>query len=81
MTVLSFEGLTVNELKEILRESELPVSGTKAQLIERLQANHPEANAINLDSDEAASEIPMSFCLHRRRPRIHKIDCVTYTIL
>lgn len=56
MTVLSFEGLTVNELKEILRESELPVSGTKAQLIERLQANHPEANAINLDSEKTLSD-------------------------
>ena len=52
MNVLSFEGLTVNELKEMLREAELPISGTKAQLIERLQANHPETNTISLDSEK-----------------------------
>ncbi|MDA7463342.1 M20/M25/M40 family metallo-hydrolase [Candidatus Poseidonia alphae] len=56
MTVLSFEGLTVNELKEMLREAELPVSGTKAQLIERLQANLPGANTISLDSGKALSD-------------------------
>lgn len=52
MNVLSFEGLTVNELKEMLREAELPISGTKAQLIERLQANHPQTNTISLDSEK-----------------------------
>jgi len=52
MTVLSFEGLTVNELKEMLREAELPLSGTKSQLIERLQANLPGANTISLDSEK-----------------------------
>ena len=56
MNVLSFEGLTVNELKEMLREAELPISGTKAQLIERLQANHPETNTISLDSEKTLVE-------------------------
>lgn len=56
MNVLSFEGLTVNELKEMLREAELPISGTKAQLIERLQANHPQTNTISLDSEKTLVE-------------------------
>ena len=36
---MDLEGKTVADLKEMLREQDLPVSGTKAQLVERLQAN------------------------------------------
>ena len=53
MSVLSFEGLTVNELKEMLREAELPVSGTKAQLIERLEGNLPGTQTISMDTEKS----------------------------
>ena len=36
---MDLDGKTVADLKEMLREQDLPVSGTKAQLVERLQAN------------------------------------------
>ena len=35
--MMDYEGKTVAELKELLRAAELPVSGKKAELIERLQ--------------------------------------------
>ena len=53
MSILNFEGLTVNELKEMLRDAELPVSGTKAQLIERLEGNLPGDQTISLDAEKA----------------------------
>ena len=52
MSILNFEGLTVNELKEMLRDAELPVSGTKAQLIERLEGNLPGDQTISLDAEK-----------------------------
>lgn len=52
MSILNFEGLTVNELKEMLREAKLPVSGTKAQLIERLEGNLPGDQTISLDAEK-----------------------------
>ena len=35
-----YEGMKVSELKEVLREKGLPVSGTKKVLIERLSESH-----------------------------------------
>ena len=34
---VNYSAMKVAELKELLKEKELPVSGTKAELIERLQ--------------------------------------------
>ena len=56
MSILNFEGLTVNELKEMLRDAELPVSGTKAQLIERLEGNLPGDQTISLDAEKPLPE-------------------------
>jgi len=44
--MMSFEDLTVPELKDLLRERELPVSGKKADLISRLEDfdNNSESN-------------------------------------
>ena len=53
MSILNFEGLTVNELKEMLRDAELPVSGTKAQLIERLEGNLPGTQTISMDTEKS----------------------------
>ena len=46
---MDLEGKTVAELKEILKEQGLAVSGTKAQLIERLEANSGEGDVITLE--------------------------------
>ncbi|RZD35502.1 MAG: hypothetical protein CXT75_07850 [Methanobacteriota archaeon] len=35
---IDYSSMKVAELKELLKEKDLPVSGTKAELIERLQA-------------------------------------------
>ena len=48
---MEFEGKTVAELKDLLREQELPVSGTKAQLIERLEANSVDGNLLSLEEE------------------------------
>jgi len=56
-----FDALTVAELKEALRERGLPVSGRKADLIERLtsadspfSATSSSASTSGLDASEAA---------------------------
>ncbi len=59
MSILNFEGLTVNELKEMLREAKLPVSGTKAQLIERLEGNLPGDQTISLDAEKTLPQNPI----------------------
>ena len=48
---LEFEGKTVAELKDLLREQDLPVSGTKAQLVERLQANSATDAVLNVEDE------------------------------
>ena len=48
---MDLEGKTVAELKDMLREQDLPVGGSKAQLMERLQANNGEATVVNLDEE------------------------------
>ncbi|MDP6199781.1 MAG: M20/M25/M40 family metallo-hydrolase [Candidatus Poseidonia sp.] len=48
---MEFEGKTVAELKDLLRGHELPVSGSKAQLIERLEANSVDGNLLSLEEE------------------------------
>ena len=48
---MDLEGKTVAELKDMLREQGLAVSGTKAQLMERLEANSSDAAVVNMDDD------------------------------
>jgi len=48
--------LTVNELKEALRGLGLPLSGTKAELIKRLEQSGAGDAIINLDDDTHAKE-------------------------
>ena len=50
---LEFEGKTVAELKDLLREQDLPVSGTKAQLVERLQANSATDAVLSIEIGRA----------------------------
>jgi len=53
---MAFEDMTVAELKDLLRERGLPVSGRKAELIIRL--NEVEESPVQAESDEA-SEAPL----------------------
>ena len=48
---LDLEGKTVAELKDLLREQDLPVSGTKAQLIERLEGNATDGGTLSLEEE------------------------------
>ena len=52
-------GKTVAELKSMLREQGLPVSGTKAQLVERLQGNSVDGNLLSLEEEvKGEAELP-----------------------
>ncbi len=53
---MAFEDMTVAELKDLLRERGLPVSGRKAELIIRL--NEVEESPVQAEPDEA-SEAPL----------------------
>ena len=48
---MDLDGKTVPELKEMLREQDLPVSGTKAQLVERLQANSATDAVLSIEEE------------------------------
>ena len=48
---MDLENKTVAELKDMLREKELPVSGTKTQLIERLEGNSAEGPVLSLEDE------------------------------
>ncbi|MBH34768.1 MAG: hypothetical protein CMB74_04885 [Euryarchaeota archaeon] len=48
---MDLDGKTVADLKEMLREQDLPVSGTKAQLVERLQANSATDAVLNVEDE------------------------------
>ena len=50
-----YENMTVAELKELLKEQGLPVSGKKADLIERL-AGAAEQDDAPVEETEAASD-------------------------
>ena len=49
----SHQGMTVNELKDELREKDLPVSGKKDELIERLEGS---SQTQDQDSDQEEDE-------------------------
>ena len=51
MSPMDLDGKTVADLKEMLREQDLPVSGTKAQLVERLQANRATDAVLNVEDE------------------------------
>ena len=51
MSPMDLDGKTVPELKEMLREQDLPVSGTKAQLVERLQANSATDAVLSIEEE------------------------------
>ncbi len=51
MSPMDLDGKTVADLKEMLREQDLPVSGTKAQLVERLQANSATDAVLNIEDE------------------------------
>ena len=48
---MELDGKTVADLKEMLREQDLPVSGTKAQLVERLQANSATDAVLSIEDE------------------------------
>jgi hypothetical protein len=56
---VDLEGKTVAELKELLRSQDLPVSGTKTQLIERLEVNSGDATVLSLEDEAHASSAGM----------------------
>jgi len=50
--VNNYESMKVVDLKEILRQRELPISGTKAVLIMRLEMSDAEATSVAIVDDE-----------------------------
>ena len=48
---LDLEAKTIAELKDLLREQDLPVSGTKSQLIERLEGNVTGGATLSLEEE------------------------------
>ena len=61
MSEEEYENMTVAQLKEILRERGLPVSGTKKSLIERLTENievqeHEEESDVDVEEEEFDEE-------------------------
>ncbi len=53
-----YEAMTVAELKDALRAKGLPVSGRKAELVERLLATNPAANSSTTSITPPLSESP-----------------------
>ena len=51
MSPLDLDGKTVADLKDLLREQDLPVSGTKAQLIERLRLNSGTETVLSIEEE------------------------------
>ena len=61
MSEEEYENMTVAQLKEILKEKGLPVSGTKKSLIERLTENietqeHDEESDVDIEEDDFDEE-------------------------
>lgn len=52
---MSYEDLNVEQLKDMLRDRELPVSGTKPELIERLLAHDAEVAEDEAEQEAAAA--------------------------
>ena len=55
-----YESMTVQDLKGILRQRELPLKGKKADLIARLEASDKEAAPAASDDEEAPAEAAVS---------------------
>lgn len=51
-----YDGLSIDDLKEALRNRELPVSGNKAALIERLNDDDDDVDVDNVDDDNDDDE-------------------------
>ena len=51
-----YEDMTVAQLKELLKEAGLPVSGKKADLIARLQEGSDEPAPVEESAEEEAEE-------------------------
>jgi len=55
-----YESMTVQDLKGILRQRELPLKGKKADLIARLEASDKEAAPAASDDEEAPADAAAS---------------------
>ena len=53
---MKLEDKTVAELKDMLREHNLPVSGSKAQLIHRLEKNSAQDAVLSLEDEPEAED-------------------------
>ena len=56
-----YNDLTVSKLKELLKELDLPLSGKKSDLIERLQASNEKVTEESDDSEDKMKEPLVSF--------------------
>ena len=56
-----FENMTVAQLKDVLRERDLPVSGKKAELIARLQESSGDAEADSPEVSDTTEEFEEDF--------------------
>jgi len=56
-----YNDLTVSKLKELLKELELPLSGKKSDLIERLQASNEKVTEESDNSKDKTKEPLVSF--------------------
>ena len=55
MSAEDYSAMNVNQLKDALREQGLPVSGTKAQLLARLNENSSDVTAVTLEEDTVSA--------------------------
>ena len=55
-----YESMTVQDLKGILRQRELPLKGKKADLIARLEASDKEATPVASDDEEDPADAAAS---------------------
>lgn len=59
---MEYENMTVAQLKELLREANLPVSGNKSALIERLSENNtPVESSVELSVEEEVEDFDDTF--------------------
>ena len=59
---MEYENMTVAQLKELLREANLPVSGNKSALIERLSENNtPVESSVEISVEEEVEDFDDTF--------------------
>ena len=59
---MEYENMTVAQLKELLREANLPVSGNKSALIERLSENNtPVESSVEVSVEEEVEDFDDTF--------------------